>query len=475
MAPCDTKPEQTLAEDDHFDAEKVIASFLVDVGRSSLELPHLTTGQRKTMKRLVDQHPGELRCESYGFGSERRLHLFREGVPALAFGEVEVPPVTRVPLASPPLAFGEVTPLFEKGHGSSEASTAQDCASDAVRVKNTFIDGFVGNDDSSEPVVFRSMPDGAQMAKLTQLAGGTRRSEMASNKRRLDLSAISEGGYNGEPQSPGRSSTSCENVGETGSVSASAEEDSGCGDEAAIGERDVPTLPQGCSVRNTFIHIEADAPDNHRVVQSMPHGMFRQSLQDELAAARRTMPLPPAGMPVTPTFTDTQFPAHPLLPPDLSSFYLHGFPPMDPSMLSPVPPLVPAPVAQLSPAVAGCVAESAAPAEACATFPPGAEVIIDGLLKAPAFNGRQGVVQSLDIQSGRYSVLLSDGQWTKIKGENLRWFAPLPPPPPPFAAPMQVEDLSQQQVLTWMQPNLGDAPTAGLAASTPVLQLKALV
>jgi len=58
--------------------DELIAEFLADEVRSSLELPHMTTGQRKQTKKVLDQHP-EITCESYGFGPERQLHLFKNG------------------------------------------------------------------------------------------------------------------------------------------------------------------------------------------------------------------------------------------------------------------------------------------------------------------------------------------------------------------------------------------------------------
>jgi hypothetical protein len=59
-----------------FDVAATIAEFLADESRSMLELPHMTTGQRKKTKTLVDKYP-ELRCASFGFGAERQLHLFK--------------------------------------------------------------------------------------------------------------------------------------------------------------------------------------------------------------------------------------------------------------------------------------------------------------------------------------------------------------------------------------------------------------
>lgn len=60
------------------DFASTFAELLADTARTSLELPHLTTGQRKQVKALILEYP-ELQCESYGFGGERRLHVFKAG------------------------------------------------------------------------------------------------------------------------------------------------------------------------------------------------------------------------------------------------------------------------------------------------------------------------------------------------------------------------------------------------------------
>jgi len=58
-------------------------------------------------------------------------------------------------------------------------------------------------------------------------------------------------------------------------------------------------------------------------------------------------------------------------------------------------------------------------------LPSGTEVMIEGLVKAPAFNGLHGIVDSFDYDSGRYNVRLQacakENQLAKIKIENLRW------------------------------------------------------
>jgi len=60
-----------------FDVVSAVAEFSADIARTTFELPHMTTGQRKTAKKLLEQFP-ELVCESYGFGAERQLHLFKK-------------------------------------------------------------------------------------------------------------------------------------------------------------------------------------------------------------------------------------------------------------------------------------------------------------------------------------------------------------------------------------------------------------
>jgi len=98
---------------DSFDLEAAIADLLCGAGAKSIELPScLTPDQRKQARLVADQHP-ELKCESYGFGADRRLHVFKRS------------------------------------------------ATTCVRVKNTFVDGWASDDtnsDKSDPIIFRSVP-----------------------------------------------------------------------------------------------------------------------------------------------------------------------------------------------------------------------------------------------------------------------------------------------------------------------------
>lgn len=65
-----------------FDIEAIVTEFMAAPDRTSLELPHMTTGQRKSTKKVLDEKFTELRCESFGFGKERQLHLFKNGTEA---------------------------------------------------------------------------------------------------------------------------------------------------------------------------------------------------------------------------------------------------------------------------------------------------------------------------------------------------------------------------------------------------------
>jgi hypothetical protein len=108
-----------------FELELLIDSLLHDAGSFSLELPScLTPEQRKCARLVVDKHP-ELKCESYGFGSDRRLHVFKKS------------------------------------------------ATTCVRVKNTFVDGWEhidGENDRCDAIIFRSVP--GNLRKHAQLRFG---------------------------------------------------------------------------------------------------------------------------------------------------------------------------------------------------------------------------------------------------------------------------------------------------------------
>merc|ERR1719456_305109 len=64
--------------DGKLDLEAIITRFAGDDSRVSHALPaSLSPEQRQLAKKLVGRHP-QLECESYGFGPERQLHLFKK-------------------------------------------------------------------------------------------------------------------------------------------------------------------------------------------------------------------------------------------------------------------------------------------------------------------------------------------------------------------------------------------------------------
>jgi hypothetical protein len=132
-------------------------------------------------------------------------------------------------------------------------------------------------------------------------------------------------------------------------------------------------LDQIAQVRNTFIHLET-MPIDERIVQSMPHGMFGQSLLASQAVELEEAPIKHS---------------------DMQS--------------------------------ARCI--SAGVSKKGMEFYAGTLVVIQDLQKAPAFNGLIAVVQGWDEVSERYGIAIASSascQQAKVKAENLRLLAPCP-------------------------------------------------
>jgi len=316
-------PRGGTDEEMELDLEALVSEFLADGSRTSLELPHMTTGQRKRTKRLVEQHPG-LRCESFGFGQERQLHLFKPSHESTH----EAPSAAT---AAPP------TPALLSSRGAQP-----DAAAAAV----------VGGDPAS--------------------AGEGNHWEKASTEACSTEKAPTEA-CSTEASTPGTPSSRSSPRGSGGQLR-----------QPGVGSPSGLATPLGvAAVRNTFIHFEGEKEDV-RLVQSMPHGMFRQQLCAEASGAAKHVSSPPQLAPVT---TEHQPEAADEL--------------------------------ELPPA-----------AVLDAMLPPGVEVEICGLSKCPAFNGRRGVVRSYDPEAGRYDVALwseAGEQRAKVRRENL---APVAPPSP---------------------------------------------
>jgi len=314
-----------MQHDEDFDVEAVIAEFMADGSKTTLELPaSLSAAQRNVAKGVVGATQG-LKSKSFGIGAERQLHLFKAG------------------------AGGE----------------------DAVRVKNGFIDDWVTDDTSTEPPQFRSMPIGLSRPFETGEVDAI--SEQLQKFKMRGPGAPPPGAPPGAP--PQRSAAP--------------------GAELSASRKPPPELlkwtpPENLqgdcfkvSVRDTFIHLEDSQAQDPRAIQSMPDGMFQQSLTAELSARQEFLGLTPG-----------------------YSYPASAQPPAEP------------------PALAA-----------------GAEVVVEGLVKAPAFNGRSGIVQSLDQETGRYNILLDEipgvdtSRQAKVKFENLRLMAPPPPAFAPGAGP----------------------------------------
>jgi hypothetical protein len=268
---------------------------------------------------LADQYQ-DLSCESFGFGEERRLHLFKQG----SMNRRWRTPETQGQRNNDSSVINaesnvlEMRFLNDEGVVPDTGLVEQLCSVGERALR----DGL----PKSEAVTFQSMP--VTLTKSALEASNCSKQDITSQKCQLDTSTSASG----SDRSP------------TSSIP------------------ELPAEPQEVQMRNTFVHFGGASADE-REVQSMPFGMFRQSLLAELSAEFDTM---------------------------------HAF----------------------------ADASRAPTLEAIEHAPmPGTEVIINGLVKSPAFNGLKGVVQSIDEASGRYNVLLSsptcEQQWAKIKGANL--------------------------------------------------------
>jgi len=163
------------------------------------------------------------------------------------------------------------------------------------------------------------------------------------------------------------------------------------------GDRMSDCSPQSVRVKNTFIDdwIQTDGmPADGRIVQSMPHNMFAQRLSAEMSGHVTS-----AGQ----EFNEAHEDRH-------TYEVTTG---------------------------AGCRI-AAKPGVDEHQYALGTEVVIDGLVKAPMFNGASGIIQSWDADSQRYDILLtvatSGGQrWAKVKGDNLRLAMPCYLPAQPIS------------------------------------------
>mmetsp|Transcript_125678 Transcript_125678/g.217958 ORF Transcript_125678/g.217958 Transcript_125678/m.217958 type:complete len:514 (+) Transcript_125678:76-1617(+) len=342
--------------------EKTIADFMQDAARSSMEFPHLTAVQRKHAKKVLEQHP-ELTCDSYGLGKERKLHVFKKASTT-----------------------------------SSNVTILDMIAEDAVsrvNVKNTFIDDWTSTEH--EPIIFRSMPAHLPSSSV-QLANAVQcKSPSASVQCKAPTASVQS---KSESKSPNL--VHCVMDGPVCKLDLSSLREldcstiapsscpSDCGSAASTSRGSVPDwfrLPPGLDVetKNTFVHFAESSLDK-RAVKSMPHSMFRKSLLLESLLAHPESQHQPKMQHQGEKQHQTTEKQHP---------------------------------AEILP----CQAEKSDTTRESVLMA-GEKVIIEGLSKCTEFNGLSGIVQFFDVQSGRYNILLSSpesgNKIAMLKRENCR-------------------------------------------------------
>lgn len=247
-----------------FDVVAAIEEFLGDSKRTSLELPHMTTGQRKSTKKLLEQY-SELHSESFGFGAERRLVLFKQSSQNI---------------------------LQDIGVGRN---MQRSLAEVEVTIKNTFVDDWVAPE--AESIMFRSLQNKASDRGL----------DFASVVRMSKEGQVEITGAGGSNLAKGElpiSARFCESIPAEDDADASSPHR--CHKIRSLHGSPVAGLTdtiEELQVRNTFIHFEGMSKADERAVQSMPHGMFKQCILAECIQGGCTTPSTISGYdtPDTPT------------------------------------------------------------------------------------------------------------------------------------------------------------------------------
>jgi len=125
----------------NIDVAEAIQKFLEDPARESLQLPSLSSQQRKQAKKLIEAHP-EIKSESYGFGQDRQLHLFKQPQSKGTVTET---------------ASSECSTSASEGTGAGQSSKDYPALSQGLPVRNTFIHI---DDALQDDRIVQSMPHG---------------------------------------------------------------------------------------------------------------------------------------------------------------------------------------------------------------------------------------------------------------------------------------------------------------------------
>lgn len=429
-----------------FDVEAAIQCFLADPGARTLDLPHMTPAERKDAKRIVEAHH-ELSCESFGFGADRKLMLLKRKTSALS---------------------GAVDSADGRADDSSRPASALSMG--LVKIKNTFIDDWdVGASGCFERALTNSMPAQLRPSRSashvlplplsdaddcdTFVDEGAARSLYRSTPPEVlpsrtpshvlslpvtedDCGATPTGSdgqalYSSTPAQLLPSNTpshmlllppsvddECDDVPDNLLMPQTDDEDD-CGTNASgpqllpsesicmasspptpLAEK--PSLDAAVGVRNTFIHIHSAFQDE-RAVQSMPHGMFAKALLESAATAARA-----------PCVRAVEEEENKSNERKVSRGALASEP-CAASVSSPPP--APPVVLELQPA-------NSSDALGDFAMSNNTVMVIEGLSKCPEFNGCLACVQYFEVETGRYSVIITgyDGrqQQAKVKPDNLR-------------------------------------------------------
>mmetsp|Transcript_27665 Transcript_27665/g.60108 ORF Transcript_27665/g.60108 Transcript_27665/m.60108 type:complete len:463 (+) Transcript_27665:282-1670(+) len=372
-----------------YDVEAVILDFVADSGRSTLSLPGLTPTQRKQAKKIAEQYPN-IRCESFGFGSDRTSILFKQDRPneqATPTATATTSTTTAATGEGGNVGIGDKDKDKDKDKEDKDTQSLSQAAAAAAALPNLSLQ-LTAVPDEAIPTEGREEEESSNASTCT--SGRNR----APAWCRLPSSSWSS---TRSSHSPSRLDISLE------------------GADAIL------PLPKGLQVHNTFICGDEDVMSyDQRSTQSMPHGMFRRSLLKELSEGQLQKSLREE--------EDT---------PEEAVFVSS----------SPAGEIQPESKVQMS-------------------FEPGMEVVIDGLLRAPAFNGQHGTVQSFDPEVGRYDILLrspcptTGQQWAKVRAENLL-LVKFPEPP------KHVPTLEVNRVILSADALAGGSPASSAASHMP--------
>jgi len=375
--------------DGELSLEAVITRFAADDSRVSHALPvSLSLDQRQLAKKLVSLH-AQLECESYGFGPERQLHLFKK--------------------------------RSRKSTGCSGVKGVR------MRVKNTFIDAWLEGTDckmTCSPMcspIFRSLPSDWRNGVIASLS-----KPIAHQHGNIQDAALPccPSKLTDAPKPQMSTGSSCESVQDVGQVCYTP---SPCSSPRQADFPKAPMLTEGicegvqdvgqvcCTPSSCNSPKLADFPKAPMLtevdcesVQDVAQVCYTPSPCNtpNLAGSQKAQMLPEVCDPPRTEFATSEE----CTPPSDHSPTLVC---MGQKLAFMPPPVSPGNVVTLA---------------------AGTAVEIDGLVQRPDYNGKSGTVQSWDPVMRRYNVILdknysddSGPRQVKTKRENLRLITPPPP------------------------------------------------